>query len=98
VRYELQNGELAVFFTTDELNIALSQENALHRAWGISSGELMYACVVDSINERSGMPAADWRKTGGEANRSRRAYPESVETDDGPLVVRTLDGQRVEVS
>lgn len=97
MRYDVRNDELAVFFTKDEVNIALSQENAMHRAWGISSGELMYACAVDSINEESGIPAVGWREAG-KADRSGRVYPESVEPESGAFVVRTLDGQRIAVS
>jgi hypothetical protein len=70
----------------------------MHRARGISSGELMYACIVDSINEKRGVPAIDWRKTGGKPDRAVRVYPESVETGDALFVVRTLDGQSVAVS
>ena len=97
MRYELHDDELAVFFTADELNVALAHENAMHRPRGISSGELLYACVVDSINEKTGVPAIDWRRTSN-TDRPRREYPESVETGDGQLVVRTQDGDNVAVS
>jgi hypothetical protein len=97
VRYDVHEGELVVFFTADELNVALAYENAIHRPRGISSGELLYACVVDSINEQSGVPAIGWRR-GSDTDRPDRKYPESVETGDGLFVVRTRDGQDVAVS
>lgn len=88
MRYELHDEELAVFFTADELNVAVAYENVMHRPRGISSGELLYACIVDSINEKSGVPAIDWKKTP-HSDRAGRMYPDSVETRDGRLVVRT---------
>jgi hypothetical protein len=97
VRYELRNGELAVFFNADEINVALAHENSMHRPRGLSSGELLYACVVDSINEKSGVPTMDWRKSDA-AHRIERVYPESLTPDDGQFLVRTLDGRSVAVA
>ena len=98
MRYEVQNDELAVFFTKDEVNIALSYENAMHGARGVTSGELIYACLVDSINEKTGVPAIDWRTKLAKADHPERVYPESMDAEDGLLVVRTRDGQSVAVS
>lgn len=98
MRYEVQNDELAIFFTRDEVNIALSHENAMHRGWGLSSGELMYACIVDSINEKTGIPAVDWREAGDKTRRSERVYPASVESSNGAFMVTTLDGRSVGLS
>jgi len=93
MRYEIQNDELAVFFTKDEVNIALSYENAMRGARGVSSGELIYACIVDCINENSGVPAIDWRTEQAKVNHPERVYPESVDGGDGAFVVTTRDGQ-----
>ena len=98
MRYEVQNDELAVFFTKDEVNIALSYEIAMHGARGVASGELIYACLVDSINEKTGVPAIDWRTKLAKGNHPERVYPESIDGGDGQLVVKTRDGQSVVVS
>ena len=98
MRYEVQNDELAIFFTKDEVNIALSYENAMHGARGVSSGELIYACIVDFINEKTGLPAIDSRTKLARANHPERAYPESMDDGDGVLVVSTRDGRSVAVS
>ena len=90
--------ELAVSFTKDEVNIAPSYENAMQGARGVSSGELIYACVVDSINEKTGMPAIDWRTKDAKAKHPERAYPESMDCGNGAFVVSTRDGQNVAVS
>ena len=94
----MQNNEVAVFFTKDEVNIAISYENAMHGARGVSSGELIYACVVDSINEKTGLPAIDWRTKQAKAKHPERVYPESLDGEDGAFVVSTRDGQSVAVS
>jgi hypothetical protein len=97
MRYEVQNDEVAVFFTKDEVNIALSYENAMHGARGVSSGELIYACLVDSINEKTGVPAIDWRTKQAKDNHPERLYPESLEGGEDALLVSTRDGQTVAV-
>lgn len=98
MRYELRNDELAIFFTQDEVNIALSYENSMRRGRGLSSGELMYGCMVDSINEKTGIPTVGWRDGDGKADIDVRSYPASVESNAGQFVVRTLDGRSVESS
>jgi len=95
MRYELHGGELAVFFSQDEMNVALSYENAMHRGRGMSSGELMYPCLVDAINERTGVPVPEWRGKDTNIDRPVRAYPEAVESRDGTLIVMTRDGRSV---
>ena len=91
MRYELGNDELAVFFSTDEMNIALSYENSMHGGHGMTSGELMYACLVDAINARTGTPAVEWRDT-------PLHRPESVSCPDGALAVTTREGNSITFS
>ena len=95
MRYELQNDELAVIFTKDEINVALAYENAMHGARGASAGELMYACLVDAINEKTGVPASDWRAGPARADHPEHEYPESIDAMDGVLVIKTLRGESV---
>jgi hypothetical protein len=86
MRYEIRNDELAIFFNEDEVNVALAHENVMNRGYGMSSGELMYACLVDAINEQTGVPVVAWKDTTFDR-------PESVSTTDGALVVATRQGK-----